>query len=545
MKRLILVVAFLLALSVPAFAQEFSDVDPSHWAYDAVEQMAREGLLSGYPDGTFKGTRQLTRYEVAAVLARIYNRLLKEIEAAKTGKPTTIDSAKLDEYMAKVEKLAAEFRDELARIDSKLADLDNANRAQDRKIDDIQALLDKVPAFSGTLRFRGTGYVDQGALDQSNRLGYEVAWGLGTDFHPADEVEIVTNWQYWQDGGGNPNSPYLTAYPGWLRVEQLYATIDLKRWAPFGVAEGVTFKVGDQYYSHGEFGLSGDNSYLPTLGARLDLTAPMWDAYLATYRLGFTNSGTLFGTTNPNSNYSQNSQYVKTADDILNLGAKIKWGEGTQPGHANQVEVGVDWTPEGAGAEEFVGFSGNAEIPFMPNVLNGIRGEWVFVLNNQADFDPEDLNLTNGSWIAELDLYNDGNSKLSLAGGMVGQIEALPRFANVDNDPFNEFDITRNANGDVVNNSFENGKNYFPSDFQGFGITAEHTFKNKLWGKATWYTGTRIDAVADERPDAWKLSFKYPFAQNSTVGLDLISAGSQDGLDDPVSLVRGELLFTF
>ena len=65
--------------------QLFPDTPENHWAYDYVATLAGNGLLEGYPDGNFKGDRELTRYEVAAILyramtngAQLTERALKE-----------------------------------------------------------------------------------------------------------------------------------------------------------------------------------------------------------------------------------------------------------------------------------------------------------------------------------------------------------------------------------------------------------------------------------------------------------------------------------
>ena len=71
MKKMFAVVAAasFAAAAVPAFAANpFSDVPMNHWAYDAVEQLAAKGILEGYPNGTFKGNRAMTRYEIAQMV---------------------------------------------------------------------------------------------------------------------------------------------------------------------------------------------------------------------------------------------------------------------------------------------------------------------------------------------------------------------------------------------------------------------------------------------------------------------------------------------
>ena len=48
----------------------FSDVPSDSWAYQAVEQLSTAGIINGYPDGTFKGQNNITRYEMAQMIAK-------------------------------------------------------------------------------------------------------------------------------------------------------------------------------------------------------------------------------------------------------------------------------------------------------------------------------------------------------------------------------------------------------------------------------------------------------------------------------------------
>src|SRR5580704_19793634 len=56
-------------------ATPFSDVPANHWAYQYIQSLAADGIIDGYPDGTFKGDRPLTRYEMAVVVARAVAKL--------------------------------------------------------------------------------------------------------------------------------------------------------------------------------------------------------------------------------------------------------------------------------------------------------------------------------------------------------------------------------------------------------------------------------------------------------------------------------------
>ena len=70
-KSLVFAMAMALGVSATAFAANpFSDVPAGSWAYGAVAKLAAAGIVDGYPDGTFKGDRTMTRYEMAQIVAK-------------------------------------------------------------------------------------------------------------------------------------------------------------------------------------------------------------------------------------------------------------------------------------------------------------------------------------------------------------------------------------------------------------------------------------------------------------------------------------------
>lgn len=91
------------AVALPVSAQEnpFFDVPKDHWAYDSIVTLAAAGLIEGYPDGSFGGSRNFTRYEMAQVFARMLvnleNYLDEEVERS-----TEELQAALDEALARV-----------------------------------------------------------------------------------------------------------------------------------------------------------------------------------------------------------------------------------------------------------------------------------------------------------------------------------------------------------------------------------------------------------------------------------------------------------
>ena len=234
------------------------------------------------------------------------------------------------------------------------------------------------------------------------------------------------------------------------------------------------------------------------------------------------------------------------SDDFVIAGFGYNGPEGTVPGHDSAYSFELSVVPEGYGSEMYVGGSANFEIPWTANStwFNGIRGEGVWVNRNVFDRDPDDLGLDNISWAAELDIFNNGVTKFSGAYAQISALEGIPVYANVDNDPFSEWDYTVSASGDSFNFSRE-GKNYFPADFNGFGATVEHTFASGLFGKVFFYDGERRNSRFTDRPGLLRVMFKYPIYDNATIGLDVINAGLTDGLDDVTTLVRGELLINF
>lgn len=144
-KSLVLAMAMALGVTASAYAANpFSDVPAGHWAYDSINKLAAAGVIDGYGDGTFGGDKLMTRYEMAQIVAK----------AMAKG--------------ASVERLAAEFADELDNLGVRVANLE-------KKADNVK--------ITGEVRFR---YVNQdGAMAKPDHVeSYEV-WGNKSN-HTAD-----------------------------------------------------------------------------------------------------------------------------------------------------------------------------------------------------------------------------------------------------------------------------------------------------------------------------------------------------------------------
>ena len=110
MKKILAIAAVAaLTAGVSAFAANpFSDVTPDDWAYQAVSDLSDQGVVEGYPDGTFKGERNITRYELAQIVARL---MAKEDQLNA-------------EQRATLDKLSGEYADELANLGVRVSNLE-------------------------------------------------------------------------------------------------------------------------------------------------------------------------------------------------------------------------------------------------------------------------------------------------------------------------------------------------------------------------------------------------------------------------------------
>ena len=99
----------VLGVTTAFAANPFSDVTPDSWAYQAVSQLAAAGIVNGYPDGTFKGQNNITRYEMAQMVAKAM---------------ANQDRANA-EQQAMINRLADEFSNELNNLGVRVARLED------------------------------------------------------------------------------------------------------------------------------------------------------------------------------------------------------------------------------------------------------------------------------------------------------------------------------------------------------------------------------------------------------------------------------------
>lgn len=116
---------FATAAFTVSAANPFADVDTSSWAYQAVSQLSDQGVVEGYPDGTFKGDKNVSRYELAQIIAR----LMAKEESLN------------DSQKAMVQKLSAEYADDLQNLGVRVKELEkktgNLSTITELRVQDI------------------------------------------------------------------------------------------------------------------------------------------------------------------------------------------------------------------------------------------------------------------------------------------------------------------------------------------------------------------------------------------------------------------------
>ena len=171
-KSLVLAMAMALGVTASAYAANpFSDVPAGHWAYDSINKLAAAGVIEGYGDTTFGGDKLMTRYEMAQIVAK----------AMAKG--------------ANVDKLAAEFADELDNLGVRVANLE-------KKADNVK--------ITGNIRY---SYAEKdGDIDGfSNKLRSRI-WVKGQVNDDWSYTGMLENNQDFTNNAGDEDTKFQRAY---------------------------------------------------------------------------------------------------------------------------------------------------------------------------------------------------------------------------------------------------------------------------------------------------------------------------------------------
>jgi hypothetical protein len=200
-----LLVGGVLGLLCAWSAAQMRDVPPGHWAYQSIEQLVQLGILEGYPDGTFRPNRTMTRAEFAQAIARAYRSIDERLRALER-RIQTIDTPvpgqqpadpaqlrnqlnelrtqvqelqKLNEAVQTLQRLAQTFQEELRGLN---VDVDALKR-------DMTALRARVDALEGkTERFKMSGDLTFGVYGTHSIDGQSAFTLNNSAIHPSGKL---------------------------------------------------------------------------------------------------------------------------------------------------------------------------------------------------------------------------------------------------------------------------------------------------------------------------------------------------------------------
>ena len=223
-KSLVMAMAMALGVTASAYAANpFSDVPAGHWAYDSISKLAAAGVIEGYGDDTFRGDRLMTRYEMAQIVAR----------AMAKG--------------ANVDKLAAEFADELEKLNVRVA-------ALEKKSDNVQ-ITGEVRYHYGHFKYKGDGWSDR-AHEHGLRSRLYFTGKVNDNWNYVGRIQ---NQQWFDNNVGDEGTEFnIAKLEGRLGGVNVIAGRDDDVFADGYIYDGeqdvIKLSYGDKWYVNGAVG---------------------------------------------------------------------------------------------------------------------------------------------------------------------------------------------------------------------------------------------------------------------------------------------------
>ncbi|HCZ07368.1 MAG TPA: hypothetical protein DHV12_09635 [Thermotogae bacterium] len=142
MKKFLLVLTGIFAIVMLGFAQ-LNDVPVNHWAYDSVKKLVEMKILSGFPDGTFRGNDSLTRYQAAVAFDRVMQYLDSKIESA-VGENVRGELAQLKSQFSDLRKRTETIEAVLEGLVNTLRNLDENYGQLSDEIAQVRAAVEEI-----------------------------------------------------------------------------------------------------------------------------------------------------------------------------------------------------------------------------------------------------------------------------------------------------------------------------------------------------------------------------------------------------------------
>ena len=198
-KALVVLAAVTLGTAgtaLAASADSFSDVPKDHWSYEALDYLAKEGVIEGMGNSTFEGGRTMTRYEVASIVAK----------AMQKGGGNFGDKTVL-------EKLHAEYADEINVLQQQVAKNTKQIEQNTKDIQENKEKIDRVKLYG----FMRTQYdydkdTTSGTIDkQTNRFYMDLRGDFKVNDYWTVKFQSETN-RHYNDGHRRANEGGINNY---------------------------------------------------------------------------------------------------------------------------------------------------------------------------------------------------------------------------------------------------------------------------------------------------------------------------------------------
>ena len=301
MKKILAIAAVAaLTAGVSAYAANpFSDVSPDDWAYQAVSDLSDQGVVEGYPDGTFKGERNMTRYELAQVIARLMARE-DQLNA---------------EQKATLDKLAGEYADELANLGVRVSNLE-------KKVGNISWFGD------ARMRWKEKGYNTDGSRKAD---GWDGRMRINTKAQVNDSTYVrgrfTSNMNFKDDADANTKMDVLFVHHQFgdkvgMNLGRNFLTLGQTGMYYDDFFDGAQLFIGDSKLTL-EAGYGRMNTWINDYGQKKDDTVYA-RLYGQTGRIGY------------------DAEYIKTVG-AADADKKSIWGAGLTVGVTDAVDIFGDF----------------------------------------------------------------------------------------------------------------------------------------------------------------------------------------------------------
>ncbi|WP_088241277.1 iron uptake porin [Calothrix rhizosoleniae] len=169
---------------------QFSDVQPTDWAFQALQSLVeRYGCIAGYPNGTYRGNRALTRYEFAAGLNACLDRVNELIATATADLVTKDDLATLQRLQEEFSAELATLRGRVDSLEARTAELEANQFSTTTKLKG-EAIFALSSAFGDNAADQDNNENNNPDLEDNVTFSNRVRLNLLTSFTGEDKLQI-------------------------------------------------------------------------------------------------------------------------------------------------------------------------------------------------------------------------------------------------------------------------------------------------------------------------------------------------------------------